>query len=213
MKLNYNIVIILFFIFVSSQVYAQRFIPKGIRIGTDLTAIGQTIFSDTRTQFEVNSDIQLLKYLINLDYGIAEFNRQDINYDFHTTGSYFRTGIDLNFINNLPAHNALFLGLRYSRSMFNNELTWQIDHPVYGDGRLKSEEDDLTAQWFEAVAGIKVNVWGNFYLGFTARNKFLKFVQGADSLKPYDIPGFGIAEADNFWSFDYYVLYRLPFKE
>ena len=213
MKFIYRIIFIIIFSCLSGKIYSQSNLrPKGIRVGTELTAIGQTLFSNYRSQYEVSSDLQLGKYLVNFGYGIADFNREETDYDFSTSGSYFRTGIDINFINNLPASNAIFIGLRYARSTFSNELVWQIDHPVYGRNTLRSEENDLIAHWLEAVAGIKVNVWNNFFLGFTIRNKFFKRVNGVELLEPYDIPGYGIGAADNFWDFDYYLYYRLPFQ-
>ena len=44
--------------------------------------------------------------------------------------------------------------------------------PVWGDYQNTYTSDGEKARWFELTGGLKVRMWKNFWLGYTARYKF-----------------------------------------
>jgi hypothetical protein len=62
-------------------------------------------------------------------------------------------------------------------------------------------------------AGLKVRVFKQLYLGFTARFKLALSISGDGNLRPYYVPGFGKNIGSSAWGFSYYVFYRLPFRK
>jgi hypothetical protein len=184
----------------------------GIRAGTDITYLASSLFNENITQYEINGDIDLNRYLISYAYGAAGLRRSDDRFDYYTQGNYYKVGIDVNFINNLEGHNAIYFGVRYAHSGFTADLSRLIENPAGGSALIDVEED-LTSFWFEAMVGIKVNVWQNFDLGLSLSNRFLNTVNGENDLMAYEVPGYGHAEAGSLWKFNYFIQYYFPFKE
>ncbi|MGK7394888.1 MAG: DUF6048 family protein [Candidatus Cyclobacteriaceae bacterium M3_2C_046] len=214
MKYCYKIVLLGWVLLSTYTSWGQsKFLPTGIRAGFNLSTAGKTITRDFMSQYEVTGDIDFYKYLLNLDLGTAQFNYEEDDFTYNLSGSYFRTGIDINFVNNLPNSHALFMGARYARSFFNASVSWDPDDPYWPDQNISVEEENMRAFWFEIVGGMKVNVLYNFHLGFTARLKIARSYYGEDRLIPYRIPGYGPAEVGSMWGFDYYISYRIPFRK
>lgn len=201
-----------FFWLAHASLAQKKISLMGIRAGSDVSYLASTLFNENVTQFEVNGDIDLNRYLISYAYGAANLNRTGETFDFNTRGTYYKVGIDVNFINNLEGHNAVFFGIRYAHSNFISDLSRVIESPAGGSFSVDVEED-LTSFWFEALVGLKVNVWQNINLGFTLSNRFLNTVNGETELIAYEVPGYGHAEAGSLWRFNYFVQYYLPFKK
>jgi hypothetical protein len=73
-----------------------------------------------------------------------------------------------------------------------------------------ASNDALSGSWFELNAGLKARIYKPLYMGFTVRYKFLLNVQGAETLRPYFVPGFGRYIDNNTWGFSYYLSFRIP---
>jgi hypothetical protein len=187
---------------------------NGLRVGTDLNYLGSSLFNENVSQYEINGDLDLNRYLVNYAFGIADFQRIGESFAYETTGSYFKAGLDVNFINNLEGNNAVFVGLRYAQSGFSANLERSF---LDGNGEVSQvasfEENDLSSSWFEGLVGIKVNVWQNIHMGFTVSNRFLNSISGEDDLLAYEVPGFGLAEAGSLWRFNYKIQYYIPFRK
>ena len=61
--------------------------------------------------------------------------------------------------------------------------------------------------WGEIVAGVQVDIYKGFNMGWAIRMKFLFTTKAHDELTtPYYIPGFGYRDTMR-WGFDYYLGY------
>ena len=61
--------------------------------------------------------------------------------------------------------------------------------------------------WGEIVAGVQVDIYKGFNMGWAIRMKFLFTTNAHDELTtPYYIPGFGYRDTMR-WGFDYYLGY------
>jgi len=105
----------------------------------------------------------------------------------------------------------LSLGLRYSRAYFRDELDYTTDQD-FGEENYLYSNDELRARWFEVTFNLRGRVVSNLYMGFTMRWQTFRALNGEADLKAYDIPGFGTTRRNNSTAFDYYLMWRLPFK-
>jgi hypothetical protein len=204
----------------SFNLFAQvgKFAPSAVRIGVEPGTIGAMLFSQKRSYFEMEADIDIYKYLLVFDYGRASYNLDERTYNYSNDGSYFRIGADYNFMNNNRNLNVAFVGLRYAASKFDdqlNYLTKTVIHPDTGWPATwqSSSNQNEKAHWYELTAGLKVRVVKQLFLGFTLRYKLFMSTEPSEELKPYYIPGFGKNISTSSFGFNYYVSYRIPFRK
>jgi len=213
LKYSFSILIVLI---CAVTVLAQKgtVMPSAVRIGTDLGFIGVSLFDPDKKAFEINADIDLYKFFITADYGMASwgFSRESFAYD--NNGSYFKAGIDYNLLARDPDLNVIYFGLKYALSSFDENFNYAITDPFFHDYAEQISKPGMSAHWFEANFGMKIRVWKDLYLGWAGRIKFAKKVSSNDtSFDTYYIPGYGLADSDSRWGFNYQIFYRIPFRE
>lgn len=184
-----------------------------LNAGTDVISAGKTIFQD---------DVQWLNFFANAEFYrfavTAEYGRESRMFDngtdvYNTQGSYYRAGVDFNFLYKDPDKSALYLGVRYSVNSFTDDLTYTLPNPFWGDQQNVLENDRLSADWFELVGGIKVKLFQAVWLGYTGRFKFAVDTFEDEVLIPSYLPGYGQAEKRSTWEFNYWLIIRLPFHK
>lgn len=187
--------------------------PSALRVGTEVTGPLFGLFSEDLSQYEITADVDFHKYFLVADYGYERRIREGEDFRFETNGTYWRAGVDMNFLATDPSRSVLFFGLRYARASFSGDLTFmQSDSVVFGQGDINYTFQDYTAQWGEAVVGLKVQVFSNFYLGMTGRFKFAINIDGELAVSAYEVPGFGVADDNSSFGLDYYIYYRIPWR-
>jgi len=193
--------------------FAQnKFVPTSIRFGTELALLGITAFNSDRSAFEFTTDIDFHKYYLSFDYGYADRIRNESKYIYQSTGNYFRIGPDINFLYYDKRSSVLFLGVRYARSNYDDKLTFLREDPSYGTLTIERENNDLEASWVELLIGLKVRIWKELYMGYNLRFKFSRSFE-VDNLFPFDIPGYGSAEDRSRFDLNYYIYYKIKWKE
>jgi hypothetical protein len=104
-----------------------------------------------------------------------------------------------------------FGGIRYGYAFFNDYADNIIIKDNYwgnftGDLYKKS----LHASWVEFVAGFKVELFTNFFLGWSLRGRVLISKTKSERPDPYWIPGFGKGNAKTSVGFNYSIFYNIP---
>ena len=188
------------------------FIPEAIRVGLDVSHLVGNVVDPNRKYYELNTDVSFGRYLLSADWGTGRQYRSADDLDYSVSGSYFRVGPDYNFIADSENNNALFVGLRFGRSSFGEELNTTFTVPGW-DVLLVDPNRQTSAHWFEGVGGLKVRVWKSLYLGYTLRLKFGIKVHDDNLFTAYEVPGFGTVGDGTKFSFNYHVAYRFPFRK
>lgn len=186
--------------------------PTGIRIGTDMIAIGKSIFNSPLESWEVNADVDFGRYYLALDYGNWSRTETLFNGDYKNEGAYWRVGVDINFLLKDPDKNMVFIGFRYGQAMYDEYLNYSFTTTGFGDQQRDLSNADARGSWGEMTAGLRVKIWKELWMGYTARMKFLPGTRGIGSLETYDLPGYGIASDNVYWGFNYQLFWRIPFK-
>jgi hypothetical protein len=185
---------------------------KGVRIGFDLSRVANYFLTERKVRsYEVTADLRLQNKLLYVaEVGIATITKDAPTYTFQSNGYYGRLGIDRNMLKG--GNDILFFGARYALSAFNFQSDRFVITEPYWEEELVSNypKENFLAQWVEGVAGLKGNVFGNFYLGFAARFKLRMALSGNRGVGAITIPGFGDASQRAAFGFNYYVFYQIP---
>ncbi|UII33514.1 DUF6048 family protein [Fulvivirga ulvae] len=192
---------------------SRRFIPTGIRVGGDLIGFGKTLRKDDYMQYDFQADIDFYRYFLNVEYGQMERTLENATATYKVEGSYFKIGPDINFLHRDPDQSALFFGLRYASTTFSDNLSFSYTNDTFGDGNSEISNNDLKADWFEMVTGMKVKMWKFIWLGYTARFMFGVDTFERNELIPNEIPGYGRADKTVSWGFNYYLIFRIPLRK
>ncbi|MFA0962266.1 DUF6048 family protein [Roseivirga sp. BDSF3-8] len=187
--------------------------PSAIRVGTELTGPVFGLFNKDYFQWELTADVDFHRYFLVVDYGYEERIREGQNFRFETSGNYWRAGVDMNFLTTDPSRSVLYFGMRAAGSTFSGDLTFmESDSLLFGDGTVNYTFDKYTATWGEALVGLKVQVLNNVYLGLAGRFKFAININGGLAVSAYEVPGFGVADDNSSFALDYYIYYRIPWR-
>ncbi len=203
-------------------VYKQAY---GLRVGVDLSRPVTSVFKDNYTGLEFVGDYRISqKYYLAAELGNENLTRQEDLYEFNTTGSYIKLGIDYNTYSNwYGEQNLIYVGGRYAFSTFSHTLN---NNQIFNSNRYWSpdgfaegitapaEYNNRSASWLEFVMGIKTELFANIYLGGSVRLGALitrsKIEDGA--FNDLFIPGFNkVTDASIFGvGYNFSVSYFVP---
>ncbi len=214
-----------------STVYLQ---PYGLRLGVDLSKPLLTALKDDYRGLELVGDYRISQNLyLAGELGNEENTREEVLggtaetpstllYNYTTSGSYLKLGVDLNTYENwYGMNNSIYIGGRYAFATFSQELN---EYAIYASNRYWNPEDfarsdenvgtykGLNASWLEFLFGVKAELFSNIFLGASARIGFLVSNKEADEFPNLWIPGFNkVTEGSNFGvSYNYSISYLLP---
>lgn len=132
---------------------------------------------------------------------------------FTTSGLFEKIGMDFRLIKPNPKatiiNNFVLGGLRLGMSHFNYSLTnMEVEDGYWGGSEIIDENSlSSTKIWFEIVAGMRVSIYKNIYMGWNVRNKRLLNNSKEGEVASWYIPGYGINNT-SAWGFSYIVGYR-----
>ncbi len=191
----------------------------GIRVGVDVYKLARSVYEQDYRGLEVVADYRFSKkiYLAG-EIGNEKKTTDDDRLDFTTSGTYFKAGFDYNTYENwLGMENLIHVGLRYGVSSFSQTLnSYEIYNPYPYLGEAPTvvsgqEFKGLSASWAEVVAGVKVEVFNNIFVGFSARLNRIVTNKQPDNFANLYIPGFNRTYDGDFGvGFNYTVSYFVP---
>ena len=145
----------------------------------------------------------------------------DTGIHYKSAAPYFRVGADYNVVKEY-----LYVGLRYGFSSFKYDISsTPFSDPIYGGsmanpglidgiwgGSVPYHYNGLKSnmQWLELVAGVNVQIYKSFYMGWTLRFKFKTAGSISEHGNPWYVPGFGEYDSSNI-GITYTLIYKLPF--
>lgn len=201
-------------------VYKERY---GLRVGIDLSKPILSMVRDGYTGLEFVGDYRLTqKIYLAAELGNEKYDQQEDLYNFTTSGSYIKFGVDYNTYENwYGMNNSIFIGGRYAISTFSQTLN---DHKVYDNNRYwnpngfapgipgKQEFSGLSASWLEFILGAKAELFANFFLSLSARLELLVTNKEPNNFSNLWIPGFNkTTEGTTFGvGYNYTLTYFIP---
>ncbi len=187
-------------------------IYKGTQLKLDLgTPILEIARSKAKVQsYEIAANVNLLhRFFPTLELGYAQADCTPEGGTFNGKGGFARVGLDLATLKkNRTSPHKLLVGVRVGTAVQDYTLSditvhdsyWQTPAPINYHG-VRCDA------WGEVTAGIQVQVYKAFYMGWAVRLKVL-FTRGkAGAYTAYYIPGYGYKDDMNF-GFNYYVAWN-----
>ena len=200
----------------SDTIYVKN--KYGIRAGIDLSKQIRML-TEEYSGLSLYGDIKIKERLfIVAELGNDQKTIETENINSKSSGSYIKTGFNYNLYNNLPGlNNEIYVGLRYSQSLFKNEL---IDYSIYNKDRFWNDQrileykefDNLKSSWIEFVVGFNSEIKNNLFMGLSLRlNRMLK-QDIPENFTNLFIPGFNkVTENNNFGTgITYSIIYQIP---
>ena len=200
----------------SDTIYVKN--KYGIRAGIDLSKQIRML-TEEYSGLSLYGDIKIIERLfIVAELGNDQKTIETENINSKLSGSYIKTGFNYNLYNNLPGlNNEIYVGLRYSQSLFKNEL---IDYSIYNKDRFWNDQrileykefDNLKSSWIEFVVGFNSEIKNNLFMGLSLRlNRMLK-QDTPENFTNLFIPGFNkVTENNNFGTgITYSIIYQIP---
>ncbi len=185
--------------------------PNSVRFGTNIARIGRTVFDGGYESWGIMADMDLHKFLVEISYGQESTNNTKGDFDYSMNGRFLRFGVDGNFVKVPENGNALVGGLKYVMASYDETLTFE-QFSNFGQQLTELSNSDIKANWVEFNLGLRGTIISNLQGGFYVRFKLFKSVKDDLNFETYRIPGFGLGEYDNRTGFDYYLIWRIPFK-
>ena len=157
----------------SDTIYVKN--KYGIRAGIDLSKQIRML-TEEYSGLSLYGDIKIKERLfIVAELGNDQKTIETENINSKLSGSYMKAGFNYNLYNNLPGlNNEIYIGLRYSQSLFKNEL---IDYSIYNKDRFWNDQrifeykefDNLKSSWIEFVVGFNSEIKNNLFMGLSLR--------------------------------------------
>ena len=195
---------------------------KALRLGTDLYRLIRSQADPDFQGWEFVTDFRIKKELyIAVELGNENHTLQREQINFTSSGSYLKLGFDYNLFENWEGmDNQVYLGLRYAQSshaqqvnsyhVYNRNHFWPDQETTIGNST--GLRNGLSASWIEVVAGIKVQLIKNFYMGFSGRLTRLLSDKKPENFDNLYIPGFNRKTDENSFgaSLNYTLTYKIP---
>ena len=208
----------------SDSLNFEEKIPLRLRLGIDLYRIIFSQVNDDYEGFEVVSDFQVSENLfLALELGDVKTTKDVDQVNFTTSGSYFKLGFDYNMLENLKGmNNNISVGLRFASSSHSQVLNsytildrsrfWPSSDLPIESGYATGERLNLSARWLEFVAGFKVQLLKNIYMGISLRLNRLFDDKIPENFDNVYIPGFNKKTEENKFGagFNYTLTYSIP---
>ncbi len=191
-------------------------IIKDLRVEIDIAPIITTLLSKGDTySFEGAVQTTLFhKYFPVVEFGFAGADRNSSeNVNFTTNGGFMRLGTDFSVMKqktkSIKNQNYFLIGGRLGFSAFNYSMTNLIINDEYwGESKTYNFTDlPATKLWFEIVAGVRVEIVKNIYMGWSIRNKRMLTNDKDGKFSPWYVPGFGI-NSTSIWGVNYALGYK-----
>lgn len=187
----------------------------GLRLGIDLSRIPVHYFNPYRTDFEIQGDARVdtdLYVAAEAGWNKTRLDNQPV-FEYHSQGYYLKAGVDYNLIKlEFPQEaNMVYAGFRYGVARMTRTIPqYQVNDPYWGNVNGSFSTKTLVPQWGELILGMKAEVLNNLFLGWALHLRILTTQNIDKQVRPYIIPGFGVATKNSVFDVSYTLSYRIP---
>ena len=192
---------------------------RSIRFGCDISRFALPFINSGQKGIEFSGDFRLTTKV----YPIVELGEEEVDFKNSlitqtANGQYMRIGCDINMRNYVKdfSNNLIFFGFRYGIGNVNYSINnYTIADSIYGNQQGSIGNTHTYAQWIEALAGVRVEIIKNIFLGWSIRGKLLlsnpqNNVSSNHNISPYIIPGYGYGINSMNVGVSYSIFYQIP---
>jgi hypothetical protein len=183
------------------------------KIGIDISKI---VASPLVKNYDVLEFQWASKYKNNL-WAAAEFGLGNSKIDnqfvkYTNSNQFIRLGIDKILFRDefFGDYSNAFIGVRYAGSLVKrNEANYFIEDSIWSNVNGSIPKSNFYAHWVELTGGFSLEVKKNIFFGSQIRFKTFFNPKKFQQLPPYYLAGFGRAEENSAFSYNFYLHYGL----
>jgi hypothetical protein len=131
------------------------------------------------------------------------------NGEYRAEGNYWKAGMDYIINYNRESDTKIYVGARYANSAFEDRGDYEVASSLWPSYRSSFFREDLTAEWYEILAGTEGNLFGSFYTGWIIRYRIMLESPQLSPIPVYNIPGFGPGNSKSAFAFNFYLKYQI----
>lgn len=203
------------------KVYKQKY---GLRAGFDAGKIIRTLVDDNYKGFEINGDFRISRTLyVAAEIGTEEKITNEDLYNFKSSGSFLKVGVDINTYENwYGMENLIFIGFRVASSTFKHKINdyriyntnqyWDEGELIGSNENILGESDSLSAVWLEIILGLKAEIFTNLFIGAGVQLHYLASEKAVDNFPNLYIPGYNKTTSGSKFGvgYNYNISYLIP---
>ena len=187
-----------------------------VRIGIDVSGFARHLIEPETLTGEITLDMEWRKsHFLVLEGGLLNVNVEKESHHYQADGFFLRLGADFNILERSPENpnDVLLASLRYGYGKLDHEAPYIIiPDPYWGDHATAIPPESFHAHWLEAGIGLKTEIWGNLFLGWSLRGRLMLASSSDPEMEPYYIGGFGKSGSNTRLSLLYSISYRIPLR-
>lgn len=186
-----------------------------IRIGLDLSPALRYALENEVRELEIALDTEVKRnWFATAEMGIMQVEANKPDFQYQAQGYFGRIGLDFNLLRRPDErqNDLVLLGFRYAYIFLDHQSDRYIaPSPYWGEHLGSVQSHSFQAHWIELTAGVKTEVFRNFFLGWSLRSR-IKLSETSDpAMQPYYIGGYGKGNRKAPVMVHYSVLYRIGF--
>lgn len=203
---------------------------NGLFINADLYGLGAYALGSDFLSSEVSAELDIKNRffpIVEVGFGSTDtYGERGIHYK--SSAPYFKLGMNYNFFFKKQDKFYLYGGFRYAMSSFTYDVrNIPAEDPIWGDEIGNPNLNDpiwggslpydypgqkATIHWIEFLAGVRVHLYKNFYMGWTLRYKSRLSQSISEYGNPWFVPGFGEYDKSKF-GITYTISYKIPIRK
>lgn len=170
---------------------------NGVTVGFNFFDAIMLIAGQSYASFDFNASVSLHNWVfptVECGLGFADKREEGTSLVYRTKPSpYVKLGVDYNFLYKSTPDYKAGLGLRCGWARPAYSITGAtVESSYWGEtGSFDIRNQSVNAWFGEAIAFVKVKIWRDISLGWSARYRFKFKIPDASHSTPWFIPGYG----------------------
>ena len=129
-----------------------KFSVRSVGLHYNALKLVESAVNNELTGQELQAELGISKLFLIFDFGRASTSRGK-EYEYNSTGNYWRAGVDFNMSKAWQDGNMIGLGLRYCRANFDDDVEYSLDGLTQETIILRNSNQQ--AQWGELIFKIR----------------------------------------------------------
>lgn len=191
--------------------------PKGFTLGVNLAGPINKLFDEGRSGISFVSRMSIkLPYSLLAEVGYENVLFENSKYRYSSNGTFFKAGVEYDVFagKGLGSNDNLLFGMHYGYALQTQEAaSFTIENSYWGDYHGDLGLYTVNTHWVELSGGPRMEIFKNFYMGWTLQLKLAVYRDNSNILSPYLVPGFGNGDNRINLGFSYSVEYLIPWDK
>jgi hypothetical protein len=210
------------FIFCAMQLNAQTDSTKLKIKSSDFSYFRIGIDASKIIASNMVKDYEALEFLIDANYknnlvlssefGFGNSMVENEYLSYKSNNLFMRLGIDKTLFNKEFAGDMdnAFIGVRYGFGLVNRgQANYTVFNSIYGNSIGQIKEAQFLTHWLELTGGFKVEFKKNIFIGWHIRMKTFINPKKFEQLPPNYVAGYGRADKNTAFGYNFYLLYGI----